>query len=298
MIIPFYVYKIKLCHTDQFYFGSRYRHVKFNRFPIDDLWINYKTSSYVIKDLILKYGDSAFTHEIIFESYDRIETFLYEQNIIKINIKNPLCLNKSYRDSTKNIFLYEWTDEQRFISARAMSDRQKESWKTNTARREKLNNHNESQRIPENIEKHSNLIKEQWKTSPNRKIIQGQKISNSWTESRKFEQSARASRMNAHRKLNPEKYNSDKNNTRGTSVSKSWTLERRQIQAIRCKNLGKQRINKCKNPPIQCIETNQIFKTQRMAATVLNIRSEGICLVLSGKRKTVSGYSFRYVKEI
>lgn len=96
--IPFYVYKIELPTTGQFYYGSRYNHVKKNRYPESDIWVHYFTSSKLVKGLIQLYGKNAFIATIIHTSDIAEDVFWFEQNIIKENLDNSLCLNKHYID--------------------------------------------------------------------------------------------------------------------------------------------------------------------------------------------------------
>ena len=98
MNIPFYVYKITLISSGQFYFGSRTANVRFRRNPEDDLWKSYFTSSNTIKRLIKLLGIDAFSYEIIYKSNDAEDIYWFEQNLIKEHIKNPQCLNKKFQD--------------------------------------------------------------------------------------------------------------------------------------------------------------------------------------------------------
>lgn len=106
MTIPFYVYLIIHKSTGKFYFGSRYIHTKNNTLPEHDLWIKYFTSSKEIKNLILTDGVDAFFNCIIYTSFDHKDCFLLEQELIKINIKNNLCLNKRYFDTIDNRVIF------------------------------------------------------------------------------------------------------------------------------------------------------------------------------------------------
>lgn len=100
--IPFYTYKITLVPTSQFYFGSRYIHVKYNRSPEDDLWKYYFSSSKVVKLLIEKFGKGSFLYEIIDQSIEKDFIFRKEQDLIKNNFQNTLLLNKRYYDYENN----------------------------------------------------------------------------------------------------------------------------------------------------------------------------------------------------
>jgi hypothetical protein len=99
-IIPFYVYKITCIPTGEFYYGSRYSHVKANREPIDDLWIHYFSSSRVVKNRIKKYGTDKFLTEITELHTDKEIIYWSEQVYIKNNIHNSLCLNRHFHENT------------------------------------------------------------------------------------------------------------------------------------------------------------------------------------------------------
>lgn len=105
-MINAYVYKVTNKIDNTFYFGYRYRNQTLKRKPIDDLWIEYFTSSNKIKNEILKHGKNNFTAEIIFESLDSIECWKREQSIIKQHWGNNLLLNSKYHDPDTNIEHY------------------------------------------------------------------------------------------------------------------------------------------------------------------------------------------------
>lgn len=94
-----YTYYILNKQTGQFYYGSRYKNVKLKRTATDDLWVYYFTSSKEIKALRETYSNSAFEYNILKESENYDECYWYEQSLIKINIHNPLCLNRHYIDN-------------------------------------------------------------------------------------------------------------------------------------------------------------------------------------------------------
>lgn len=100
--IPAYVYCIEHTPTGKFYYGARYRHIRNKIQPEDDLWKKYFTSSKQVKNLRKEYGDDSFECSIIFKSLDVDECFVVEQNLIKENVKNPLCLNMRYFDVEKS----------------------------------------------------------------------------------------------------------------------------------------------------------------------------------------------------
>lgn len=100
--IPAYVYFVTHIPSGKFYYGARYKHVANKRLPEDDLWKYYFTSSKKIKHLRKLDGNESFEYQIIFTSSDFDECFRYEQEIIKENINNPLCLNARYFDIEKS----------------------------------------------------------------------------------------------------------------------------------------------------------------------------------------------------
>jgi hypothetical protein len=95
-----YTYYISNNETGQFYYGSRFKNVSLKRTPADDLWIYYFTSSKYIKEQINEYGKSSFTYKVLLESENYDHCYWYEQDLIKLNIDNKLCLNKFYIDNT------------------------------------------------------------------------------------------------------------------------------------------------------------------------------------------------------
>ena len=97
-----YVYYLKHLPTDQFYYGSRVANVRENRTPNDDFWKKYFTHSTRVKDLINEYGTDSFETKILMESDDFDLVFWTEQEYIKNNISNALCLNVQYKDKEKN----------------------------------------------------------------------------------------------------------------------------------------------------------------------------------------------------
>lgn len=96
--IPYYVYKITLVSTGQYYFGSRYGHVTAGRLPEHDLGIHYFSSSKQIKDLIDLYGLEQTQFDIIKKDSDISHIFWLEQELIQKHIQDQLCLNIWYQD--------------------------------------------------------------------------------------------------------------------------------------------------------------------------------------------------------
>jgi hypothetical protein len=100
--IPAYVYYIRHIPTGKFYYGSRYRHIEKNIQPEDDLWKNYFSSSKKVLEMRKQDGDESFEYQIIYKDFDSDKCFRFEQNIIRENIGNLLCLNSRYFDVEKS----------------------------------------------------------------------------------------------------------------------------------------------------------------------------------------------------
>jgi len=100
--IPAYVYRIENLITGDFYWGSRYQHIRFKRLPSDDLWKYYFTSSEAVGNLIEQYGKDSWICDIMFTSINTDEVFWWEQSRISENISNPRCLNGYFIDRKTN----------------------------------------------------------------------------------------------------------------------------------------------------------------------------------------------------
>ena len=100
--IPAYVYYIRHIPTGKFYYGARYKHIENKVLPEDDLWNTYFSSSKKVRELRKQDGNDSFEYKIIFTSIDTDECFRFEQNIIRENITNVLCLNSRYFDVEKS----------------------------------------------------------------------------------------------------------------------------------------------------------------------------------------------------
>ena len=103
IFIPAYVYKITNTITGEFYYGYRYKNIKLNLLPKDDIWVNYFTSSHTIDAQVAEYGANAFTVEIVFEHEDSLVCWTYEQLKIRDNWGNPLLLNGKYHDPDSDV---------------------------------------------------------------------------------------------------------------------------------------------------------------------------------------------------
>jgi hypothetical protein len=97
-----YIYCVKNLITSEFYYGSHYINLVD---PTDDLWVTYFTSSKSVKRLIGLHGKESFSTLILSTYADTEECFRKEQEFIKENIENPLCLNKQYVRDTDPVFL-------------------------------------------------------------------------------------------------------------------------------------------------------------------------------------------------
>ena len=98
--IPAYVYYIRHIPTGKFYYGFRSANINENRFPENDLWEIYFTSSVKIKKL--REQEDNFEVKIVYTNLDVELVYWTEQEYIKNNIDNPLCLNKYYISKEKN----------------------------------------------------------------------------------------------------------------------------------------------------------------------------------------------------
>ena len=104
--IPAYVYYIRHVPTGKYYYGSRYNHIKNGILPEDDLWIKYFSSSKEVKKLLTETGIDSFETMILYKDVDTDACFEFEQTIIKENIKDPLCINKRYFNTTSGKMSY------------------------------------------------------------------------------------------------------------------------------------------------------------------------------------------------
>jgi hypothetical protein len=125
IIIPAYVYLVKHTPTGKFYYGSRYKHIEYNLTPEEDLWKKYFTSSKEIKSLLKESSTVEFETEILFTSNNHDLCFDYEQDIIRKNIKNTLCLNKRYFDSLKGSRVFRTYGKTLSSKGKSKSDKTK-----------------------------------------------------------------------------------------------------------------------------------------------------------------------------
>lgn len=93
MILP-YVYLLTHRTTGHFYFGYREKNKVAS---VDDLGKEYFTSSSYIK----KIGFDNFDIQILAEFFNPVDAYDFEQELIKINKKDPLCLNRHYTNGNQ-----------------------------------------------------------------------------------------------------------------------------------------------------------------------------------------------------
>lgn len=129
-----YVYRVTSKVTGQFYIGSRTENVSKCRFPEDDLWKHYFTSSKKVKQMIEEYGLDSFNVEILskFDSYS--ECFWEEQRLIVESKNNPLRLNKAYvnPETGKTVLTsFNETEEQKIARMQKMSETKKGKFNSN-----------------------------------------------------------------------------------------------------------------------------------------------------------------------
>lgn len=98
--MKFYTYKIQHKNTKQFYIGSRLcRKEKYFKFEHLDFGIEYKSSSKLVKEI----GFDDFELVYFNDNFDDYHScYIFEQDMIKENIQNPLCLNQSHRNPDDN----------------------------------------------------------------------------------------------------------------------------------------------------------------------------------------------------
>ena len=118
-----YVYKITCIPTNQFYYGYREKNIALQRTPVDDLWVEYFTSSVKIKSLSQQYSLDLFNIEFLFTSIDPTESYWCEQRYIKDNWGHPLLLNRHYRDPDCNYSMFRATSESSKKSAETCRSR-------------------------------------------------------------------------------------------------------------------------------------------------------------------------------
>lgn len=129
-----YVYKVFNRITKQFYIGARTENVTKNRYPEDDLWKYYFTSSTRVKDLIETYGIDSFDITILSKHDTYEECFWEEQRLIIESKNDPFCMNKIYIDpltGNKIMSTYNETMEERESRIKKMSHTKKGKFNSN-----------------------------------------------------------------------------------------------------------------------------------------------------------------------
>lgn len=99
MILP-YVYLLTNKETKEFYIGYRCKNVSLGLKSTDDLGKKYFTSSKYVKPVFYK-----FDTLILAEFFSASHAYEFEQELIKQNIRNPLCLNGHYQSDTTRKFV-------------------------------------------------------------------------------------------------------------------------------------------------------------------------------------------------
>lgn len=133
-MVTAYVYKVTNKVTGQFYFGSRTNNVAKGRFPEDDLWKHYFTSSKMVKALIDEHGIDSFVTEILYRDENYEKCFWEEQKLIYESKDNPQRLNKAYvnPDSGKHVLTtFNETTEQKNTRAQKISATKKGKFNSN-----------------------------------------------------------------------------------------------------------------------------------------------------------------------
>ena len=88
-----YTYLITNKITNEYYYGFRCKNVKLKKYPEEDLWVKYFTSSKKVKALINEYGKESFDIQIIMRDEDYDKCYFYEQELIAEHIGTDGCLN-------------------------------------------------------------------------------------------------------------------------------------------------------------------------------------------------------------
>lgn len=296
--IPFYVYQITCLPTGQYYYGSRYAHVKNNRAPDEDLWKVYFTSSIPVKNLLSEHGVNAFKPDILLTSLSRDEVFWTEQDYIKSQFGNQGLLNSYYvdKDSSKKVF--GWTEH----NLQIMTAKIKQHVENGT---------------------HNFLGGQLQQQAQLRRLAAGTHTSQDpvWLENHRVKQ--RSAETRARKSASLKAYNATdegKRRRREITESESWKInmqaginkyyeehpEARFNNGVKAMNTpraisAKNRANKLRNRTqgtkdwFICETTGDIFCNLKHASEVLPISSSGVGLVLAGKYPTMKGLSFRYL---
>lgn len=157
----FYVYKVTITTTGQFYIGSQYN----KKADPHQLGVTYFTSSDLVRGIIFEQGKSNVVFDVIEIFNDKSKCIKYEHILIKDSIHNPLCLNrqgdKRFRQIIKNAHVGGSYTERNINQSRRM----KELWKTDEFRKKMTENRTGTRKISsEEREKKSLLMKELHRT--------------------------------------------------------------------------------------------------------------------------------------
>lgn len=287
---PFYVYKLICLRTDEFYFGSRFAHAKKARLPKDDLFHYYYSSSRAVHDLITLYGKKYFHYEIIFESFDRDETFWFEQQCIQNHFNDPNIINEYYVDKTKNGRVFGQTEENLDKMIKAVKDlvsAGKHNFIGGHVQREAqlrllaegkhtsqdpkwLENHRQKQRSVETRERKSKSQKSYW--------------SQDTEEIRRRKEYAASICKTNRLKCKPELLKVSQMHTPEANVKRKQTHK------------YKNRVKGTK-PWFICENTGQVFCNLTHVSEVINISPSAVGMMLRGRYKEMKGYRFRYLTQ-
>ena len=264
-MIPYYVYKITLKSTGQYYFGSRFKHTKSNIQPENDIWIRYFTSSKYIKKLIFEFGINEFAVEILKKDINHDIIFWAEQELIAIHFSDSLLMNKHYKDKNtgQKVFSFSGmthTDEFKL----EQSNRKKKLYKEHPDRK------NSVVWTEEMIEQARERQTTFWLDNPDKLVDMKQKKIKFSTENPDIAIN-QGLKLKAKHLANPE------------------LLDDYRKRAI------KQHADKPQLPPFICIETSQIFTSLAEAGRTLDIHYTCIGKVLNGKSLSTRGYTFKYL---
>lgn len=296
--IPFYVYKVTIISTNEYYWGSRYYHTKSNRLPEDDLFKIYFTSSKKIKQKIQEYGVDAFHYQIVYRSYDKDDVFWHEQDRIKENWGDCLLLNEQYNDKDKGHFVFL----------------------CNEKTKKKISQHNKKL-VEQGL--HNFIGGEMQRAAQLKLLAEGKHTSQdpTWLKNHKKQQNSQETKLaksnslknyyktegalDKHREyqLRPEvvKKKSEslkkiyKNNPelrKNAGIVKANSLEsnakKRESHLLRNELIPP-------HPYFICVNNGKVFGNMAKAGRELGVSSSSIRLVLIGRYKELRGLSFRYL---
>lgn len=293
---PFYVYKLVCVKTNQFYFGSRYAHSKQARLPKDDLFHYYYSSSRAIHDLINLFGKESFSYEVIFESFDRDETFWFEQQCIQNYFHDPNIINEYFVDKNKNGRVFGMNQENldrmteavnnlvavgkhNFIGGEVQRTAQLRllAQGKHTSQDPKwLENHRQKQRSIETRERKRNSLTKYW--------------SQDTEEVKNRKEYLKSAEHIARLRANNTAYYAKHPDLRSIKSMHTPEANRKRKQTHKYKN----RVHGTK-PWFICENTGQVFCNLKHVSEVMDISPSAVGLILRGRYKEMKGYRFRYL---